>query len=267
MDVYSVGVLLSEMISGNSRLPPSEHSLPPNVLACVRRATDPNVDARHSSMDELCRDLERLDAELSGTAPSPSSLPPDELGFLRGVALLLATASAAVLYAGLVSLSPRVMNANEPLPFIAFGTRALGDGRVESAARFEALPALGAALCVALGLFAYALLRRHWRRAGLSVPEPELPVGASRTVLGVGGTLFGLFIGQELLVSAGFTGLVPYLPVLGGALELGLLWAVWSAVLEALRRARPLRSEPRLWCGLALGLLPPLAHFVRLVAE
>ena len=52
-----------------------------------------------------------------------------------------------------------------------------------------------------------------------------------------------------------------YVPVLGGALELVMVYLVWAAALEALRTARPLVSEPGLWLGLFLGLIPPAVSF------
>ncbi|MFZ5889437.1 MAG: protein kinase domain-containing protein [Myxococcota bacterium] len=266
MDVYSVGVLLSEMVTGTARLPPSERSMPEAMYAFVRRATDPNIEARFADMRALRQELAALENELKGGALAPAGLSADEQSWLRGVALLLATASAAVLYAGLVSFSPRVMEANEPLPFIAFGAQRAADGRVATIARFEALPTLGAAFSVAIALFAYALLRRHWRRSGLEVVEPDRPLRAPRVVLWMGYALIALFVLREALESFGFQRLAAYVPVLGGTMELILLWFVWSAVLEAVRVSRPLSREPRLWFGFGLGLIPPLLHFLRLVS-
>ncbi|MGC4091125.1 MAG: serine/threonine-protein kinase [Polyangiaceae bacterium] len=267
MDVYSMGVLLAELVTGEPSLPPAERSMAPSLHACVRRATEPNIDARFPSIQAFCAELERLQAELSGTALPSNALPPDERSWLRGVALLLTTASAAVLYAGLVSFSPRVLAPGESLPFIAFGTRALPDGRVATLARFETLPTLTAAACVAGGLFAYALLRRHWRRSGLEAPAPERALPSARWVLWVGCASIGLFFLREALGRAGFSRLVAYVPVLGGSLELLLLWTVWVTLLEAVRVSRDVRREPKLWLGLGVGLLPPFVHLLRLASE
>ena len=64
------------------------------------------------------------------------------------------------------------------------------------------------------------------------------------------------------MVRAGAGNVVMYIPVLGGVLELVMLYRLWDALLEAQRTARPLTSEPLLWVGLALSLFPPAYHLV-----
>ena len=57
-----------------------------------------------------------------------------------------------------------------------------------------------------------------------------------------------------------------YVPILGGLLELGIVFLAWMAVLEAWRTSRPLWREPRLWLGIALALVPPvvdLLHYLQ----
>ena len=267
MDVYSLGVLLAEMITGSARLPPSERSMDAELYAFVKRLTDPNPEGRPRDMRELGIELARLESRSTSDATLTSSLSADERSWREAVALLLAIASAAVLYAGLVSLSPRVMEPSESLPFIAFGVERLAAGRVATLARFEALPTLGAAFSVAVALFAYGLLRRHWRKSGLAAPEPQRPIAATGAVLWTGALLFGLFLLREALEHVGFMRAVAYVPVLGGTLELVLLWLCWSAVLEAIRVSRPLRREPKIWLGLVLGLIPPAWHLARLMAR
>ena len=53
-----------------------------------------------------------------GPAKAPG-LPPDELSLLRAVALTLAGATALSLYALLVSITPRTMNRDEIMAFVA----------------------------------------------------------------------------------------------------------------------------------------------------
>jgi serine/threonine protein kinase len=265
MDVYSLGVLLSEMITGSPRLPPEQRSMEPLVYDFVRRLSDPNLEGRPKDMHEVGSELGRLETELVQGARGRASLPPDERSWREAVALLLAAASATVLYAGLVSFSPRVMEQSESLPFIAFGVQRFADGRVATLARFETLPTLGAAFSVAIALFAYGLLRRHWRKSNLVRPEPERSLSQANAVLWAGIALFALFVFREAIELAGFTRVAAYIPVLGGTLELVLLWLMWNAVLEALRVSRPLRREPKVWLGLALGLFPPFFHLMRLM--
>ena len=50
---------------------------------------------------------------------------------------------------------------------------------------------------------------------------------------------------------------VIYIPVIGGCLELMMLYRFWDAALEARQTSRSLAREPLLWLGLALSLFPP----------
>ncbi|HWP06440.1 MAG TPA: hypothetical protein VNN72_11885, partial [Polyangiaceae bacterium] len=59
----------------------------------------------------------------------------------------------------------------------------------------------------------------------------------------------------------GGSALVSYIPVLGGVLELYMLYLFFGVVLEALRTRRSLGKEPLLWTGLVFALLPPAYHF------
>jgi hypothetical protein len=74
-----------------------------------------------------------------------------------------------------------------------------------------------------------------------------------------------LFLARMLLERAGARSVGNYIPVIGGVLELCMLYVVWVAVLEANRTSRPLRKEILLWCAVALSLFPPVLSFVRML--
>jgi serine/threonine-protein kinase len=117
-----------------------------------------------------------------------------------------------------------------------------------------------------VALTAYGVLRRHWRRSGLDRPAPGRPVDESTAVLRLSLVIDALFVVHLGLPYTPARPIAAYLPVVGGVLELVMLYQLWLAVLEAERRHRPLRRERRLWLGLALSLLPPCISFLRVLA-
>jgi serine/threonine-protein kinase len=237
-------------------LPAAAAALQP-VLA---RAMAADPARRTPGAAALGLDLDAAAARLAAVPPARAAddLPPEERTWRGATAILAAVATAIALYAGLVSLTPRALPVEEALPFTVFGDQRLPDGRVLTRARFETGPTLGAAVAIALALGAYGLLRRHWRTAGLDHPAPDRPIAGARRVLAIGVVLFALFITGEALQRAGAVGVVTYVPVLGGVLELFMLYRFWDAALEARRTSRSLAHEPLLWIGLALSLLPPV---------
>ncbi len=261
MDVFSAGVLLCVLLTGE--LPDAELSgIPSSLRAVVRRATATDPRARFAgAFDMRCA----LPAQAS-IAPSSGSqgrerLAPEEQSWLRAVALTLTGATALSLYALLTSITPRVIAESDALPFLAFGAQKLTGGGVYTRARFETFPVLSAALSWAIAFAAYGLLRGHWRTAGIERATPNQRLPNAPVVLAFGFLLDAIFVGRQVLMRAHPTDLVNYVPVLGGVLELVMVYLVWSAVLEALRTERPLLREPVLWLGLALSLVPPVVSF------
>ncbi len=270
MDVYAVGALLAHLLTG--RHPdgdigsggPALTGLPLSFVPMIARAMAANPSQRTPSAEALGRELDVLAERLKGAPSRGDELPPEERTWRGAVALLAAVATAVALYAALVSVTPRAMPIDDALPFTAFGDEHLADGRVLTRARFEVWPTLGAAVAIALALVAHGLLRRHWRLAGIERPAPEEPIVGAGRVLRIGAVLFALFLLREALAHAGVTTLVTYIPVLGGCLELVMLYRFWDAAFEAQQTGRSLMREPRLWLGLALALFPPAYHMVSL---
>ena len=266
VDVYAVGVLLQYLATGSAK-EGDVAALPAPVAAIARRARSLDPAARYPSAQALKVELERARLLVQAIeAGAQDELPAEERSWSIAVALLGAVATAIALYAFVMSFTPRAMPSDQTLPgLVTFGDEPLPDGRILTRARFETGPILGAAVAIAVALLAYGLLRRHWRQGGLEVPNPDRPLVAARRVFAVGSVLFGAFVVRELLASTVEHGAVAYIPVVGGVLELFMLYLFWATALEAQRVARPLRREPLLWFGLALSLLPPILQFLRLV--
>lgn len=242
VDVFAMGVMLKEMLGA------SEHV---RLAAIAERACSPEPKQRYASAMELAS---ALDGREESTL---SSLPPDERSWLRAVALTLAGATAVSIYAALLSVTPRVVERSEALPFIVFDPERLADGRFATRARFETWPTLGAAAAWAVALVAHGALRQHWRRSGLQLRQPERPLTAVRPLVQLAAILNLLFALHLMLEATSFRPVMIYLPILGGVLELAMLYLVWTAVLEAELRGRRLRRERALWLAAAASLIPP----------
>jgi eukaryotic-like serine/threonine-protein kinase len=206
-------------------------------------------------------DLARIDL----ASPEEGALAPEERHWLRAVALVQTLATAAVLWALLLSVTPRILAPGDVQPLIMLGAEMLPHGRVVSRARFETWPTLAALATGIAALLAQGLLRRHWRQAGLDHPRPQQRVAESTAVLVCGVVAVALYVARRVLAPP-TSFWTSYVPILGGLLELATLFMAWSAVLQAWRTSRPLTREPRLWLGMGLALIPPvvdLAGYLR----
>jgi len=250
MDVFSVGVVLREMVVGRGGF----DALPPALERIIGRAVAPDPRQRYASADEMAREL--------AAASFAGDLPPDERNWLRAVALLETLATAVALWALLLSVTPKTIAPGDVQPLIMLHPERLADGRVLSRARFETWPTLAALAAIAVAVGAYGVLRRHWRRTGLERPEPERPVRESRYVLLCGAvsvTVYGL---RRLLEGDALERGFAYVPVVGGLIEIAALFFFWTAVLQAWRTSRPLAREWALWAGVLLALVPPVTDLV-----
>jgi eukaryotic-like serine/threonine-protein kinase len=255
MDVYSLGATLYALVAGR---PPAGdfESLPAPLDSIVRRALASDPARRYPSIEAMRRDVEAALGDRTD-----GDLPAEERAWVRVVALVETIATAVVLWAALLSLTPREIRRDEAMPLLVLGEQRTPDGRLVSRARFETWPTLAALAAVVAGIAAYALLRRHQREAGLVRAQPERRLRGSRAVLGAGIVAIAAY-GVRAVMRRGAPAASAYLPIVGGAIEIAVLYFVWLVQLEAWRTSRSLRREPLLWIGLGLALYPPVNEFL-----
>jgi serine/threonine-protein kinase len=258
VDIYSLAVLLYEAMTGAPPIGDFER-LPGPIDRVVRRALSQVPAKRHATVDEFASDLRNARGRVEKL---DGGLPPAEQHWLRAVALLYATASAIAGWALLVSMTPQTVEPGELHPLAITAARKLSDGRLVSLARFEVWPTLGALAAFAIALTASGLLRRHWSKLGLDRPDPAQPLRESRWMLVLGFCALLVYAGRRLGAQWGYLVLANYTPFFGAMIVLLAMYMLWMGVLEARRRARPLKSEPKLLVGLVLVLLAPALELI-----
>jgi serine/threonine-protein kinase len=259
MDIYAVGIVLREMVTG----PEPGAVLPPALERIAARATAVRPEDRYPDADEMARALQRF-----GVGDDTSALDdllPEQRDWLRAAALVLTLATAVALWALLLSVTPKVIAPGEVQPLIMLRTERLADGRVLSRARFETWPTLAALGAIAVAVAAQGALRRHWRDAQLERPRPDRPVQESRLVLRGGIVAVSVYALRLLFEGRGFEWAFAYIPIVGGVIEIAVVFLFWMAILQAWRASRPLRREWRLWVGALLALVPPVADLAAYV--
>jgi len=260
MDVYAVGIVLREMVTGPA---PGTDAMPPALDRIVSRATAARPEDRYPDADEMARALERFGAGEGAV----DDLLPDQRDWLRAAALVFTLATAVALWALLVSVTPKVVAPGEVQPLIMLGNERLPDGRILSRARFETWPTLAALGAIAVAVAAQGALRRHWRDERLERARPDQPLRESRMVLGIGILSVSVYALRLLFEDRGAQWAFAYIPILGGVIEIAVVFLFWMAILQAWRASRPLRREWRLWLGALLALVPPVSDLAAYVVR
>jgi len=114
---------------------------------------------------------------------------------------------------------------------------------------------------------AQGALRRHWRDERLERARPDQPLRESRMVLRIGILSVSVYALRLLFEDRGAQWAFAYIPILGGVIEIAVVFLFWMAILQAWRASRPLRREWRLWLGALLALVPPVSDLAAYVVR
>jgi serine/threonine-protein kinase len=259
-DVFALGVMLRQLVTGRPTGSADEPALPGGLDAIVRRATAPMPEARFESAREFESALSQVTLEEAG------ALPADEQLWSRAVAVSMTVAFAAIAWAGVASLTPRVHASGDVPPLVALGTRVLSDGRLYTVARFETGWILAAAALFGVALAAVGALRQHWRRVGLTTARPSGPLPFARATFFTGAMALSMYLARLAWVGPQAS-LSAYIPIAGGTVVLAVMYFASLARLEAWRLGRSILREPEWVLGVIAGAVPPVVDGLRQMVE
>lgn len=255
-DVYALGGVLAQALTGQ---PPvgTLPALPGSLGALVRRAMAPHDD-RYPDMSSFLAALREAARQVGG-----GELPPEERTLQHAASGVLTAVSGAGFAAVVKCVTPKVIAAAEAEPLTMNALQPLPDGRFVSRARFEEGPILGAVGAAAIGALVWALMLRHWRQSGLLADGGRVP--QVRTLWGLTFLAVGWAALRRVLATPDGA-LGPFVPILGGGIEVLCLGCFWMGALETARRGRPVLAEWRLVLGIVVATIPPsvaLAEWLR----
>lgn len=254
-DVYALGAMLRQLVTGQTPLGEGT-AMPGGIDAIVRRAMTASPEGRFESAREFQLALSQITLEEAG------ALPADEQLWSRAVALSMTVSFAAVAWAGVVSLTPRMHAVGDVPPLVALGTRTLADGRLYTQARFETGWILAAAALFGVALAAVGALRQHWRKTGLTTARPSGPLPYARATFLAGGFALSAYLARIAVLGPGAP-LAAYIPLGGGAVLMAVAYFASLARLEAWRLGRQLSREPTWVLGVIAGAVPPVVDGLR----
>ena len=258
-DVYALGAMLRQLVTGQTPLGEGA-PLPGGLDAIVRRAMAVAPEARFESAREFQLSLSQVTLEEAGALPAEEQL------WSRAVAVAMTVAFAAISWAGVVSLTPRVHTPGDVPPLVSLGARTLADGRLYTQARFETGWVLAAAALFGVALAAVGALRQHWRKTGLTTARPSGPLPYARATFLVGGFALSTYLVRGVVLEPG-AAFAAYLPLGGGGLLMAVAYFASLARLEAWRLGRQLHREPAWLLGVIGGAVPPVVDGLRQMIE
>lgn len=258
-DVFAVGVMLRQLVTGLAPGSTPEPAIPGGLDAIVRRATSAAPEARFESAREFESALSQVTLEEAGALPAEEQL-------CRAVAVSMTVAFASIAWAAVASLTPRVHAVGDVPPLVALGTRTLESGRLYTVARFETGWVLAAAALFGVALAAVGALRQHWRRLGLTTARPAGRLPFARATFFTGAVALSLYLARLAWVGP-HASLSPYIPIVGGSCVLAVAYFASLARLEAWRLGRSVVREPEWVLGVIAGALPPVVDGLRQMVE